>query len=221
MIGGSQRGERGNGRPSERAPGDGERVLVYFHGHGSDPTNVDRLLGGPSDDRWTRWCPVAPYVAGSGYSWFETGPRGVDWTSLGAAVDTARLEIDGVCGRLGSGSTTLVLGGFSQGGAFALALATVLGHRVGGLLLQSAFVPESLDGEVDLADIGARSILLQHGRHDGVVPCHTSEDLALMLDGSDRRVDLQLFDCGHEVHPRMVEAASLWLARAGGSAGTG
>ena len=126
--------------------------------------------------------------------------------------------IDASAAELGVDSARIVLGGFSQGAAAAIAVSAKLDRRLGGLLIQSGFVPEVFDNEIDLTAIGAQAVLIQHGSGDEVVPVHSALDLSAMFDtiaidspGPLSKVELQITGGGHTVSDAMAAAADAWL----------
>jgi len=195
--------------------GEGEtrHLLVYLHGHGSAPELVHPEYRHNQGDGIVRCCPRADLPTDGGWSWFDSGPRGVDAVSLHDSVSRVRAVVDGACADLGLRWTDVVLAGFSQGAAAALAVAATVDTEIGGLLLQAGFVPEVHDHEVALDRIRAGAILLQHGEDDEVVPAFVSKDLAgaLLASGASERVDVELLDGGHTLSPSMLDGARRWL----------
>ena len=222
----------------ERVAVPGPGLLVYFHGHDSTPRDVDSFFRDPHADGWTRLCPTGPCRTPAAHAWFETGPRGVLWPTLEANVELACSVISEARRGLVGDDGAVVLGGFSQGAAFALAVAAAMSGEVRGLLLQSPFLPESVDGEVDLAGgtlangttdgagvgvpdalgispassprRGAR-VLVHLSRHDEVVPPMVSRDVADLLRTTGATVEVEEFDGGHRVTVDMVASAAAWL----------
>lgn len=202
--------ERGDERPA--------RVLVYLHGHGSDPGSIHPFYRERRDDGWMRVCPAGRVAVDGGRAWFADGPRGADPVSLESAIVDVCAVIDAAVGELGLDRSAVVLGGFSQGAATALAVAARLGAqggvRLGGLLVQAGFVPEAIGHEVEVSATAARSVLVQHPVDDDVVPSFMGEDLSASLGAASGvgEVELQLLPGGHAVSPQMVEASAAWLA---------
>lgn len=191
------------------------KLLVYLHGHASASEYVHSSFREHRDDGWCRVCPVGPLDADGGRAWFTTGPRGADAASLDAAVDLVTTVVRSAATELDLSLDDVVLGGFSQGAATALATAARLGDTLGGLLLQAGFVPEVVGDDIPLASIAARSVLVQHPDDDEVVPPSMGRDLAALLKDAGRAsdVELELFDGGHRVSDEMADAALRWLAR--------
>ena len=197
--------------PNEQRPHDGSRLLVYFHGHGSRAEILPDFLRQRGDDSWVRLCPDAPVAEGGGFSWFDSGPRGVDRQSLETSLGLVAVVLDSVTTEMGVPRERVVLGGFSQGGAFALALAARQPTPIGGLLLQSAFVPEGLDTEVDLDAIAPTAVMLHHSRNDDVVPVHASQDIAAALRERGHCVEFELHDVGHTIDAAILASTKTWL----------
>lgn len=191
----------------------GVGVVVYLHGHASSPDEVEpdvRSLD--PEGRFLAATPQAPIqLATGGGSWFEHGARGVDATSLDAALAWLTSLATGLLADLGVGSERLVLAGFSQGAAMAAALASRWPGRLGGLLLQAPFLPEGLDVEVDPSAILPTTVLIQHGALDEVVPLYLGEDLASALRTAGSRVTFESGPHGHLRTPEMLEGARRWL----------
>lgn len=196
----------------------GERhLLVYLHGHGASPQLLHPYFRQHHDDGWVRVCPQAPIPLDDGASWFESGPRGVDAASLAEAVRRVRDVTAAALAELDADWSQVVLGGFSQGAATALAVAATArdDQRPGGLLLQAGFVPEVFDDEIDLTAVTVPAVLIQHGADDEVVPAYAANDLAAAL-GADGRggVDVEILPGGHTLSAAMLDGARRFLGHA-------
>lgn len=193
------------------------QVLVYLHGHGAAPDMVHPYFRQHHDDGWVRLCPRGTLPTEGGWSWFDSGPRGVDRTSLDASVVRVRTLVEATTQEMDATWADVVLAGFSQGASLALGLAAALGAdgvTVGGLLLQAGFAPEVFGDEVDLGTIRARSVLLQQGDADEVVPAFMAEDLAASIgsgSGGVEHLDVELLPGGHTLSPNMLDSARRWL----------
>ncbi|MFN8051198.1 MAG: hypothetical protein U0Q22_07185 [Acidimicrobiales bacterium] len=197
---------------------DSPALLVYLHGHGSTPHQVAAVFCEPADDGWVRCCPAAAVPAGDGWSWFEEGPMGIVGASLDRAVAAIVAVVEATRDELGIGRDRVVVGGFSQGAALALAVAAALprddeGGTLGGLLLEAGFVPEVFGTDFPLTAVAAGSVLVQHPVDDEVVPAFMGKDLAESLGAVPGvgEVELDLVAGGHVVSPDMLATASRWL----------
>lgn len=197
----------------------GRSLLVYLHGFAESPSTIPSFARDRAEDGWLRLCPTGPIPANRGFSWFDTGARGVDARSLEGAVTLVDGVIEATIAELTQGGPrpaepVVVLGGCSQGAATALAVAALTGRPIAGLLLQAGFIPEGLDVDIDLAGLRTDRVLIQHGTNDEVVPAFIAHDLAASIRAArpEVAVELQTFDHGHETSDAMMAAAQVWLS---------
>ena len=187
-------------------------LLVFLHGHGSEPIALpDRYRGGMCPG-WTCVAPAGPRPADPGRSWFDATARGVDAVQLHASVDLIVALVDELTDALALPDERVVLGGFSQGGATAIAAAAT-GRRFGALLLESAFVPEALDLDIDLSRVNIEHALVQHGTTDDVVPIEVAHWAADALASTGCEVETAWHDAGHERHPGIEATTRAWIER--------
>lgn len=138
--------------------------------------------------------------------------------ALDASVARVRTLVEATTADLGATWSDVVVAGFSQGASLALGVAAALGAdgvTIGGLLVQAGFAPEVFGDEVDLGTVRARSVLVQHGETDEVVPSFMAGDLGASIGASSGAVDgieVQLLPGGHTLSPAMLDAARRWLA---------
>lgn len=195
------------------------QVLVYLHGHGSSPAMLHPFFRQHHDDGWVRLCPQGPLPTDGGWSWFDSGPRGVDRAGLDRSTSQVRTLVDAAIDEIGADWSHVVLAGFSQGAATAMALAAELGAapgpRLAGLLVQAGFVPEIPHAEVDVGAVRAGAVLVQHGATDEVVPTFVASDLGALIGSTATEggtVEVQVLPGGHTLTSDMLDAARTWLS---------
>lgn len=186
----------------------GSGVLVALHGHGDEPSNAREWGRRVAPPGWEVVAPGAPRSEGDAErSWFSTGPRGVDAGELGGAAR----RIGDVVDRVRRSGRPVVVAGFSQGGALALALGQ-FGVEPDAVVAFCAFWPE---GELDDPPEPTRPpapVLVLSGAQDEVVPPMFGEDAARSLAASGRPAQSVVVDAGHEVARDAAERAVEWLA---------
>ena len=189
------------------------RLFLYLHGHGSSPAEVDGVITVVDPERnYIAVTPEGPLaVSVTGRAWFDDGVRGTDAASLERAVEWVSGVLVGTTTDLAVELSHVVLGGYSQGAATALAVAASLSAPLGGLLLQSPFVPEGAGVELELDKVPPMPVLVQHGTDDEVVPTFFAEHVSAGLAAAGCSVELQPFAAGHDRTPEMLEAARVWL----------
>jgi phospholipase/carboxylesterase len=190
---------------------------VLLHGYDATPHDIAAL--GPLVDPAAHWLVVAPEGPvlppdGTGRAWFQTGPRGPDPDSFHATFEALHAEVDRLCATHLMGRVEVVVGGFSQGGAMALALAFGRGDRPvpTGVLCLSGFLAD-VDGlDYDWNSASGTPVLLQHGRADEVVPVDLGADTAAVLEHHGVVVTHLEYDMGHQTTLESLTDAREWLA---------
>lgn len=204
------------GRP--HAPGTRpDRLLLLLHGYGD--TEADLLSHAPRLDPDGHLVlavargPV-PLADGAGAAWFHPTPLGPDPDTLRAALVALDRAIDRLCDAHDLPRDAAMVGGFSQGGATALALAFAEGdHRPpAAVLCLSGFLPEA-PGVDHVWSAPAPPVLIQHGTRDEDVPVEFGRDAATLLATQGVPVTYQQFEMGHETTTASLAAAATWLAQ--------
>ncbi|MCP4436287.1 MAG: TIGR03619 family F420-dependent LLM class oxidoreductase [Actinomycetia bacterium] len=170
-------------------------TLVVLHGHDDDQASTrawaQRLLP-------RGWQVETPQAVG--LSWFETGPRGADEATLARSVD----QLEAVVAR-SAGRGPVVVAGFSQGAAMALALGEVPG--VEGVVALCPFLAESDDHD----PTAGPPVLMLPAADDEVVPAFLGEDAAAALSAAGRAVTLETLPGAHAASEEAASRARTWL----------
>lgn len=107
---------------------------------------------------------------------------------------------------------SIVLAGFSQGGAIALQTALHFDQRLGGVMALSTYlfdperVPPALEGPNR-----ETPFLVQHGTEDSVVPFSLGKRSQIALKQAGYRVEWQSFAMGHEVCFAQLREIAVWM----------
>lgn len=194
-----------------------DRLLFLLHGWSAEQHHLAAYvpLVDP-DERFTAVCPRAFHDLpdGDGASWYDRTADGPVPPSFLAALDslaaftTAEMETAGV------GPERCVLGGFSQGGFLALALALRTGApRWGGVWAMCCGLPE-VDGLALEPAAGAGSpALIQVGDRDAIIAPERGRAAADALRDAGWDVTADGYDMGHSQRIEMMIDAREWLAR--------
>ena len=192
-----------------------ERLLLLLHGYGADERDLGGLLPYlDPEGRFVTVLPRGPIAAPPGFSWFDLMSQDAQVAQQGFvdALDAIDDLLDQVCEEHGMARTDAVVGGFSQGGGIALALA--LGSsdkpRPAAVLAMSPFIPFDPTA-VDWDAATEVAVLLQHGTEDPMVKPLGTRRFAEVL--ADRGVPVVLgeFPMGHEVSMESITQAQGWL----------
>ncbi|HJN56231.1 MAG TPA: hypothetical protein QF646_07600 [Candidatus Poseidoniales archaeon] len=193
------------------------RSALLLHGYSGNGSSILNLASEVFGTEWTVEAPDGPYALASEASraW---------WRRVGEPAemldDEQLLEADFSIQTLASqvnDAQHVVVGGFSQGAATALALVTrVAEHRAIDLLFMSGRSPwprEML--EESLIDIVPARAMICHGRQDLRVPFAEAEMVLDVLLAHGWSVSTTLTDHGHRVTASQRQAIRGWVAEVG------
>ena len=203
------------------APPTAERVLMLLHGYGSDEVDLGGLL--PHLDPEGRFVAVFPRgpiaLADSmpgqpGYSWFSFGPNTANLDEMISSLAALDDLLDAVCADHGLARADAVVGGFSQGGGTALALAlrrSERPHPAAVLALSTALLGDTFD--IDWEAVAGLPLLEQHGTLDEVISHERGRATAEMLAEHGLSVVYEEYPMGHAVALESLRSARAWLDR--------
>ena len=195
-----------------------DRLLILLHGWSAEQHHLAAYvpLVDP-DERFTAVCPRAPHdlPEGDGASWYDRTAAGPDATSFLRTFDVVDAFVAGEMARSGIGPERTVLGGFSQGGFLALALALrPTSPEYAGVWAMCCALPE-IDGlELDLTPESGhgRPTLIQVGEHDPIIPPERGRAAASALADAGWNVSTHGYDMAHSQRIEMMVDAQAWLA---------
>jgi phospholipase/carboxylesterase len=191
-------------------------VLVLLHGRGSDMADLQGLAQ-VLPTRGTLVTPQAPHPGepwgyGPGWAWYRyMGQDRAEAESLAESLRALEVFLERLPGSLGFRPSSLVLGGFSQGGTTSLAYALTHPGAVAGVVVLSGFLAsqESLPAQPEA--IGETPLFWAHGTQDPAVP------FSLALEGRKRireaggKLEARDYSMGHWVIPEEMSALRDWL----------
>jgi thioredoxin len=195
-----------------------ERVLLLIHGYGADERDLGGLLPYlDPDGHFLTVLPRGPVAAPPGFSWYDIGAvsgpgGGADTTFLDSLRELDDL-LDAVCAEHDKPRAEAVVGGFSQGGALAVALGLQRTDRArpAAVLAMSTYLPEVDGVDYDWAAAKAQPVLAQHGTEDPLIPVDRGRALARTLEAHGVPVVYGEYPMGHQVALESVQQARAWL----------
>lgn len=193
-----------------------DRLLFLFHGWSAEQHHLAAYvpLVDP-DERFTAVCPRAIHdlPEGDGASWYERSDSGPVPASFLAAVDTLAGLVGSEAAAAGIATERCVIGGFSQGGFLALALATRVGApRFAGVWAMCCAMPEIAGLQLAL-DAGAGTpALIQVGERDAIITPDRGRAAAARLAAAGWTVTERGYDMAHSQRIEMMLDAREWLA---------
>ena len=198
--------------------------VVLLHGLGADGTDfvpiVDELqLPDALPVRFVfPHAPLRPVTVNAGYvmrAWYDIRsftPEGrADASGLAQSVGRVNGYLRHEIAR-GVAASRIVLAGFSQGGAVALAAGLRFPEPLAGILALSTYLPfpQTLAAERSVANADVR-ILMCHGRLDPVVHVLLGQEARDVLIGLDYTVEWHEYPMQHEVCTAEIAQVGRWL----------
>jgi phospholipase/carboxylesterase len=199
-----------------------EFSIIWLHGLGADGHDFEPIvpeLRLPFAARFVfPHAPVRPVTINQGLrmrAWFD-----IAGLAIGAREDEAGLRASGaavealIAREIGRGvaARSIVLAGFSQGGAVALHVALRHRERLAGVLALSTFLmlADSLEREKSAANADL-PILLAHGSADPMVPLAYAQWSRDRLIEAGYAPDWRTYAMAHAVCGEEIRDIALWL----------
>lgn len=201
-------------RSTRRGPERPDRVLVFLPGYGDRPEPfLDRAALFDPDEQWLVVVVEPQHQSDRGPFWYDVDENGPDPVALAAAISA----VDDLCRALlsetGCTADDLVVGGFSQGGAIALAhlvdpTATVCPSAVA---IVSGYLPSRDEALLDLSRANSRPILFAHGVDDELVESIRGRSASKAVHRSGGLVSWHEVSGGHRFDEPLTSVLATWL----------
>ncbi|MGA8277274.1 MAG: dienelactone hydrolase family protein [Rhodanobacteraceae bacterium] len=199
-------------------------AVIWLHGLGADGHDFEPIVPQLVAPSWPPLRFVFPHAPVRSVT-INGGARMRAWYDIAGADIAARQDADGVRasiglideliareGTRGIGSDQVLLAGFSQGGAIALAAGLRHATRLAGVIALSSYLPlhETTASECAAANADL-PIFMGHGSHDPVVPESLGELSRDVLRGLGHDVEWHSYAMAHQVCAEEVADLRVWL----------
>ncbi len=170
--------------------------------------------------------PERPVTINNGFvmrAWYDISQSDIARVPDEAGIRQSQASVGKLIEReksRGVEPSSIVLAGFSQGGAIALQAGLRLKERLAGIAALSTYLPleNSLDREAAPAN-KSTPIFMAHGTDDAVIPMKLAEASREALRKRGYPVEWHSYAMPHSVHPDEVQDLAQFLARAFQGAG--
>ena len=204
--------------PSPRAS------IIWLHGLGADGHDFVPIvpeLGLPETLR-VRFvfphAPMRPVTINGGMvmrAWYDVVDAGGARREVEAGVRESQRQIEALMAReraRGTPAASIVLAGFSQGGAMALHTGLRHPERLAGIMALSCFLPlgATLAAEASAANREA-PIFMAHGTHDPLIPLARGREARDALTALGYRVEWRQYAMPHAVCADEIADVARWL----------
>ncbi len=201
-------------------------TVIWMHGLGADCWDfvpIVKELGVPPDLPLRfifPQAPTRPITINGGHvmpGWYDISMAELERKADESGIRTSQFAIDALIEReisRGIDSDSIVLAGFSQGGAIALQCALRSKHQLGGVMALSTYLTlaDSLGAERTLANAGI-PILMAHGTQDPVVPLSLARTSKATLTSHGYQVEWREYPMQHAVSGPEIEDIADWLEK--------
>jgi phospholipase/carboxylesterase len=199
--------------------------IIWMHGLGADGHDfVDivpelHLPARPGIRFVFPHAPMRPVTINGGYvmrAWYDIrdddGARREDPAGVRASQKSIEALIQREKER-GVLPGSIVIAGFSQGGAMALQTSLRYGERLAGVMALSCSLPlaDTLAAEAAPANRDV-PIFMAHGTHDPMIPMARAVRARETLVGLGYRVEWHEYRMPHSVSPEEIRDIAAWLA---------
>ena len=198
--------------------------IIWMHGLGADGhdfVDIVPQLGLPARPgiRFVfPHAPMRPVTINAGYvmrAWYDIRDDGGTRREDPAGVRASQKSIEALLERekaRGVPARSIVLAGFSQGGAMALHTALRYGERLAGIMALSCSLPlaDTLGAEASPANRDV-PIFMAHGTHDPMIPMARAMRAREILSGLGYRLEWHEYSMPHSVCLEEVRDISAWL----------
>ena len=193
--------------------------VIWLHGLGADGHDFEPIVPELKLDQPVRFvfphAPVRAVTINQGMrmrAWYDIlqfGPGPEDEAGVRASQ---KLVEEMIAAEKARGIGSIVLAGFSQGGAIVLQSALRHGERLAGVLALSTYLPlhRTLETERNPANHEV-PIFMAHGQYDDIIPLKRAEQSRQLLERLGYNVQWRAYPMPHSVCPEEIADISAFL----------
>jgi phospholipase/carboxylesterase len=198
--------------------------VIWLHGLGADGHDFESIVPmlNLPDDTPVRFifphAPVRPITVNGGMvmrGWYDIRSIGINENedSAGIRQSAAMLKnlIDAQVAQ-GMPASSIVVAGFSQGGAIALFQGLRHPVRLAGILALSSYLPmpNALDAEIS-NQVSGMPVFMGHGEQDLIVPMWLGEETRRVIRAHQLDVQWNSYPMAHSVCQEEISDIGSWL----------
>lgn len=199
-------------------------AVIWLHGLGADGNDFAPIVPELVDRQWPALrfvfphAPVRPVTINGGMSmraWYDIKGARIEDKQDEAGIRASIGELDALIGREGErgiAPARVLLAGFSQGGAIALAGGVRHAQRLAGIVALSTYLPlqDGTEAERSLAN-ATTPIFMAHGSVDPVVPQALGSASRDALAALGYPVAWHSYPMAHQVCAQEVADLRAWI----------
>ena len=206
-------------------------TVVWLHGLGADGNDFVPIVPELLRPDWPALrfvfphAPVRPVTINGGMpmrAWYDIRDMALDGQDLSKRADAEGVaqsvaQVEALLAReaeRGVPASRVLLAGFSQGGAIALAAGVRRREPLSGVVALSTYLPLGA-ATLEAMEPAARAqpIFMAHGLHDAVVPYSGGKRSRDALRDAGFEVEWNAYPMAHQVCAEQIAALSAWMSR--------
>ena len=201
-------------------------AVVWLHGLGADGHDFAPIVpelvrpGWPALRFVFPHAPVRPVTINNGMrmrAWYDIVgmdfPTRADSEGVNQSVVQANALIEREQAR-GIPAQRILLAGFSQGGAIALAAGVRRATPLAGLIALSTYLPDAQAATAEKTQVAtAQPVFMAHGASDPVIPLMYAEQSAQLLKTLGFNVDWHRYPMAHQVCAEELRDLGDWMTQ--------
>jgi phospholipase/carboxylesterase len=198
--------------------------IIVLHGLGADGNDFVPIVSQLVHADWPPLrfvfphAPVRPVTLNNGMpmrAWYDIAGFDLSQRQDEAGVRASIAQVEQLIAReeqRGIPARKVILAGFSQGGAVALATGLRHAQRLAGIVALSTYLPiaEIIAAERHSAN-AQLPIFMAHGSFDPVVPLRLGEISCELLRGFGHPLEWHVYPMAHQVCPQEIYDLAEWL----------
>ena len=200
--------------------------IVWLHGLGADGNDFAPIVPELVRAGWPALRFVFPHAPVRGVTinngarmraWYDIRNFDFDQRADEAGVRESIAQVEALVAREGERGVPperVILAGFSQGGAIALAAGVRREAALGGIVALSTYLPMASTTAAEATRAGlATPVFMAHGQHDPVVPAALGERSRAVLAGLGMAIQWRDYPMPHSVCAEEIRDLGDWLAQ--------
>ena len=198
-----------------------QATVIWLHGLGADGHDFEPIVPELELAKPVRFvfphAPVRPVTLNQGMrmrAWYDIYQLGGGPEDEAGIRQSQRLLEELIAEAQNRGAESIVLAGFSQGGAIALQTALRHPEALSGVLALSTYLP--LNATVERERSAANRdlpVFMAHGLYDDIIPLARAEQSRGILERLGYKVEWHTYPMPHSVCPDEIRHISEFLRR--------
>jgi phospholipase/carboxylesterase len=198
-----------------------QATVIWLHGLGADGHDFEPIVPELELAKPVRFvfphAPLRPVTLNQGMrmrAWYDIYQLGGGPEDEAGIRASQKLVDDLVAEAQSRGARSIVLAGFSQGGAIVLHTALRHAEALSGVLALSTYLPlnATLERERSAANRNL-PIFMAHGLYDDIIPLARAEQSRVILERLGYKVEWHTYPMPHSVCPDEIGHISEFLGR--------